>query len=547
MFIEELKKELSPHLSFEPELIEIPKAEFGDFAYPCFKAAKDLKKNPFEVAKEIATAIHPNDTFERIVAQGPYVNFFLSRTVLAKEALHKEYTHKKNNKNIVIDFSSPNIAKPFGIAHIRSTAIGHSLRRILQSRGYNVIAVNHLGDWGTQFGKLIVAYQKWGDEKKLENNALDHLLELYIRFTQEETTNAELAEQGRAWFKKIEEGNPQALKMWELFKELSLTEFKRYYKRLHIEFDTYHGESFYFDKLDDALETIKKKVNVELSEGAQIINLEQFKLPPVLLLKSDGASTYHSRDLAALFYRLAEYKPEKIIYVVDKRQQLHFEQVFKAMQLMGYDPALFSHVWFGSMSFEGNVMSTREGNFILLEQVLDLAIEKVKKVIDEKNPGLTSRDTVAEQVGTGAILFYDLMNDRIKDVDFSWDRALSYEGSSAPYVQYTHARICSILRRAAPQPKPLLHLLQTEEERKLLRHLLFFDAAIDDAAKQEKPHHVARYLLDLCQLYNSFYAVCSVLQEDADVKNARLHLCCKVRDVLQYGLFLLGIEAPEEM
>lgn len=547
MFTAELKSLLKGHLEVQEDLIEIPKLEFGDLAYPCFKLSKELKKSPVQIATDLAKEIEPNETFEKIVAQGPYLNFFLTRKALANKALEGLTDPDPNGKTIVIDYSSPNIAKPFGIAHLRSTAIGNSLKLIYRSRGYKVIGVNHLGDWGTQFGKLMVAYQMWGEESKLENNALDHLVDIYQKFNEQEKLDPDLTEKGREWFKKLENSDVQAVKLWELFRELSLAEFKRYYSRLKIEFDSFNGESFYCDKLERAISTIKEKTTVEESQGAQVINLDDFKQPPVLVVKSNGTTTYHTRDLAAVFYRLEEYNPEKIIYVVDKRQKLHFSQLFNALGLMGYDKNSFSHVDFGAMTFEGNVMSSREGNFILLEQVLDMSIEKVSAIIQDKNPNLKNKDVVAEQIGIGAIIFSDLVNDRSNDIDFSWDKALSFDGASAPYIQYTHARICAILRQEKPKGYEKYHLLETETERILLRQLLFFEDSIDSACKQEKPHIVAKYLLDLCQAYNSFYANCPVLKSQGELKDVRLQLCEKVQEVLKYGLSLLGIEAPQEM
>ncbi|RME78593.1 arginine--tRNA ligase [Candidatus Woesearchaeota archaeon] len=551
MFVQELKELLKGTLDVDETLIEIPKAEFGDLAYPCFKEAKQRKQSPAQIAQNIAQELkddiptHP--VFENVEAKGPYLNFFIKPRVIAQKAMQSSFTSEKKDETIVIDYSSPNIAKPFSIAHLRSTAIGNALKHIYKSRGYTVIGVNHLGDWGTQFGKLIAAYELWGDEKQLEKNPLDHLIDIYQKFSEQEKLDPSLTEKGREWFKRLEEGDEQAVQLWELFRELSLAEFKKYYSRLKVEFDSFKGEAFYIDKLDETIQKVKQKVRVEESEGAQVIKLDQFKQPPLILIKSNGTTTYHTRDLAAVFYRLEEYHPKKIIYVTDKRQKLHFEQLFNALSLMGYDKNMFSHVDFGTMTFEGQVMSTREGTFIFLEQVLDLAIEKAKSIIEEKNPQLKNKDKVAEQVGIGAIIFHDLVNDRTKDIDFSWEKALSFDGASAPYVQYTHARISAILRKKSPQPQPDFTVINSKEERKLLRHMLLFNDAIDDACKQEKPHIIAHYLLDLCQLYNTFYAHCQVLCEDETLMNARLHICKKVKEIIQYGLSLLGIEAPEEM
>jgi arginyl-tRNA synthetase len=450
------------------------------------------------------------------------------------------------SKKIVLEFSSPNIAKPFGVGHLRSTVIGNSLAKVFKILNYKVISVNHLGDWGTQFGKLIVAYKKWGKEKELEKDPIKYLLKLYVKFHKELEKNKELQEQARTEFKKLEENNEQSIKLWELFRELSLEEFHRIYGILDVEFDSYHGESFYNNKMKAAIRKLEKKVKTEISEKALVVSLKKHNMPPLILIKSNKSSTYHTRDLAAAFYRLETYKPYKVLYTVGSEHKLHFEQLFLVLNKYGIKDKL-EHIDFGLFKFPEGKMSTRKGNVIFLEEVLNKSIKLASKIIEKKNPKLKNKQEVAKQVGVGAIIFSDLSNDRIKNIDFDWDRMLSFEGETAPYLQYTHARASSILRKAnqGVSTKELTYGLN--EEKEILKLLNKYKETIVKTAKTYKPHHIANYLITLAQAFNEFYHKCPVITEKTSIMKSRLLLVDCVRQTLKNGLGLLGIRAPEEM
>ncbi len=536
----------------EIELEVPPDASLGDYAFPCFAIAKSLKKSPVQIALELSKTLSI-EGIENIEANGPYLNFFVDRALFCKcaiETIHKQkdkYGSAKvgKNKSIVIDYSSPNIAKPFGIAHIRSTVIGNSLYKIHKFLGYKVVRVNHLGDWGTQFGKLIVAYKKWGDEKKLEKDGIGHLVDMYIQFGEEAEINPALEDDARFWFKKLEDGDKEALSLWELFREISLIEFRRYYKKLAVDFDTYHGESFYNDKLDSTIKQVQHKVPAEIDQGALIVRLDG--MPPVILRKSDGASTYHTRDIAAAVYRLKEYNPEKILYIVGSPQSLHFNQLFAVLGKMDYNKEKFVHVQFGNMTYEGMMMSTRTGNFILLEEVLHKAVELALQTIMQKSPSLRNKKKVAEAIGIGAVIFGDLVNDRARDVDFTWEKALDFEGETGPYLQYTHARICSLLKKAGRVVDWNVdyHLLTAEKE--VISILHHFPEVVLETQQNYKPHIIARYLIEMAQKFNSYYQNNPILNQKEDLRNARLAVAQCVGIVLKNGLSLLGLEAPVTM
>lgn len=534
-----------------------PDPRLGDYAFPCFK----LSKNPKEAAKKLKNKLSLPEFIAKTQVVGPYLNFFLNKTILAEDVLTKIYHERKSygkqnlgqGKKIVIDFSSPNIAKPFGIGHLRSTVIGNCLYKTFYFLGYQPIGVNHLGDWGTQFGKLIVAYRKWGEEKGLEKDPIKYLLKLYVKFHQEAEKDDNLNEQARTEFKKLEEGNKESVHLWELFRELSLEEFKRIYQVLDVEFDSYHGEAFYNNLLDSTIKDLQQRIKTEESEGALIINLEKYKLTPVLLRKSNGSTTYHTRDLAAAFYRLKKYKPEKILYVVGMEQKLHFRQLFKVLELASIDKEKLVHIDFGLFQFPEGKMSTRKGNVIFLEEVLEKSISLVENIIEEKNPRLVNKKEVSRAVGVGAITFADLSHDRIKNIEFNWDKMLSFEGETGPYVQYTHARSCSILRKAEREfdqgvsPNVQFANLNLAEEIKVITLLSSFPEIIIKVSTTYKPHLLAQYLISLSQAFNEFYHKCPVISEMKNQMKSRLLLVDCTRQVLENSLNLLGMRAPEEM
>lgn len=536
-----------------------PDPKLGDFAFPCFLLAKEWKMAPPAAAAKLKDELKFPSWIARVDVAGPYLNFFLDKAVLATEVLTAVQKEKETfghqtlgkGKSIVIDFSSPNIAKPFGIGHLRSTIIGNCLYKVNKALGYNVIGVNHLGDWGTQFGKMIVAFRKWGDTAKLEEKPIEYLLSLYVRFHKEAESNDSLNEEAREAFKALEEGDTDALALWQQFRDLSLAEFQRMYDLLDVQFDSFHGEAFYNDKTEAAIQTLQETVKTTVSEGALIVDLEEYKMPPVLLRKSDGSTMYHTRDIAAAYYRLQEYSPSKILYVVGTPQQLHFAQLFKTMELAGVDPGLFEHVNFGLIKLADGKMSTRKGTLILLDEVLHKAITKVGSIIEDKNPDLAAKDAVAEQVGVGAIIFADLHTDRIRDVVFDWEKILSFEGETGPYLQYTHARACSILRKVGVEVGERsaidYSLLTSNEAKQVLLQIAAYPQILQDVSRQNKPHLLANHLIRLAQLFNEFYAKNKVLSDDDALQTARLALVDALRQVLANGLRLLGIAAPEEM
>ena len=561
-FREQLIELLKKHTSLPKEEITLllatpPDEKLGDYAFPCFK----LGKNPQEEASKLKNKLPETNFLLKIEVAGPYLNFFLHPKILAETALQQIQKEKKHygsstegkNKTIIIDFSSPNIAKPFGIGHLRSTVIGNSLYKTYRFLGYKTISINHLGDWGTQFGKLIIAYQKWGNKQELEQDPIKYLLSLYVKFHQESTAHHELEEQARTEFKNLEDGRRTSLALWETFKFLSLEEFKRIYRQLNVTFDSYNGEAFYNDKTESTIKKIQSKINTEISDGALIINLEQYKLPPVLLRKTNESTTYHTRDLAAALYRIEHYKPAKILYIVGSEQKMHFQQLFKTLELYGLPPSTFEHIDFGLFQFPEGKMSTRKGNIIFLEEVLDKATKLAEEIIQEKNPKLNNKQEIAKLIGVGAIIFADLSNDRIRNIEFNWNRMLSFEGETAPYIQYTHARACSILRKAKKEhnltisPKINFALLNQTSEQTLIKQLYNFPETLHKVIQHNKPHILANYLIKLAQSFNEFYHYCPVLSDDKTLTKSRLLLVNSTRQVIENGLSLLGIIAPAEM
>ncbi|NLM36506.1 MAG: arginine--tRNA ligase [Firmicutes bacterium] len=541
-------------------LLEYPPDEkLGDLALPCFQLSKILKKAPHLIAQELAAKIDPAPYFEAVKATGPYLNFYVAPVPLAREVLAKIMTCGSNygaraiggGEKIVIDFSAPNIAKPFHVGHLSSTVIGNALYKIFEFLGYNCVGINHLGDWGTQFGKLITAYKKWGSAEAVERDLIKELQRLYVKFHDEAEQDPALEDEARAWFQKIEDGDDEALSLWRWFKEISLAEFQRVYDLLEIAFDSMAGESFYNDKIDAVVNELKEKQLLVESDGAAIVNLDEYEMPPCLILKKDGSSLYATRDIAAALYRKKTYNFVKALYVTGVAQSLHFKQWFKVVELMGYAWAKdLVHIPFGLVSLEGEKLSTRKGRVVLLEDLLRTAIEKTLAIINEKNPGLARKEEVAQMVGVGAVVFGALSVNRIKDVTFSWEEALSFEGETGPYLQYTHARACSILRKAGfSLEKAVLapEKLNEPAALRVVKTLYLFPEKVLSAANEYEPSIISRYLIDLAHDFNGFYHECQVLVDDPGLQQARLVLVWAVKTVLATGLGLLGIKAPEQM
>ncbi len=498
------------------------------------------------------------ELIREISSAGPYINFKVDKTRQAEFVLTRIFEQEAaygsdkigQGKTIVIDFSSPNIAKPFGIGHLRTTVIGNALYHIFRKLGFEVVRINHLGDWGTQFGKVILAYKMWGKEEELLRDPISTLYDLYVRFHREAEGKPELEEEARGWFKRLEDGDREVTELWQKFRDYSLQEFKRVYDLLGIEFDTYPGESFYNKFMDQTIAEIEAKGLSEISQDALIINLEKYDLPPCLLKKKDEATLYATRDIAAAIYRYNTYKFHKSLYVVGNAQRLHFQQVFRVLELMSYEWAEDCvHVDFGWIKFKQEMMSTRKGNIILLEDVLNKSIELARKIIDEKSPDLQNKEEVAREVGIGAIIFSDLSTRRNKDIDFDWDQALSFDGETAPYVQYTHARLCSLMRKyGRPVCKEIDYgVFSTPEEIGLVKLLEDFPRKVKSAAETYEPAFICSFLIDLCSNFNRFYQKHRIITEDEKSTSARMLLVKAIQVTLKSGLSLLGIKAPERM
>ena len=540
-------------------LIEIPPSyDMGDYAFPTFRLAKTFRKAPNIIAEELSANMKNNDYFQRIENAGPYINFFIKRNKLV-ETVVEEVKEKKENygssdlgngKTVIVEFSSPNIAKPFHIGHIRSTVIGNSLYKIYKFLGYNTIAINHLGDYGTQFGMLISAYKKWGDREVIESEPIKELLKLYVRFNMEAEEDESLRDEARYWFHQLENENGEALELWDWIREISLKEFNRVYDMLNVKFDHFTGESFYSDKMDKIVEELEVKGLLEESEGAYLVDLEEYDMPPALIKKKDGSTLYTTRDIAAAFYRKNTYDFHKNIYVVGSQQNLHFKQWMKVVELMGNDWAKDCiHVPFGMVSLEDGTLSTRKGRVVFLEDVLNNAIEKTLEIIDNRNPDLERKEEIAKQVGIGAIIFQELFNQRIKDYVFSLDRTLSFEGETGPYVQYSHARITSLLKKGEFKEDIDVdyNLLDSEDEINICRLIYDFPSIIQDSCEKNEPYFITRQLVEIAKAFNKFYNSSQIIVEDTELKNARLMLCSITQIVLKTGLGLLGIESPNIM
>lgn len=538
-------------------LLEKPKkSNMGDIAFPTFTLAKMMHKAPQIIASELVGQIN-NSYFEKVEAVGPYINFFLNKSEISAQVL-KEVIKKREDyaqaaigqgRNIVIDLSSPNIAKPFSIGHLRSTVIGDALSNIFQKLGYETVKINHLGDWGKQFGLLIVAYKKWGSEEAVRAHPIDELLKLYVRINAETKNHPELDEEAREWFRKLENNDEEALALWQWFRDESLMEFNRLYADLGIDFDSYNGEAFYNDKMEEVVQLLAEKGLLEESKGAQVVNLEKYGIEhPALIKKSDGATLYITRDLAAAIYRKRTYDFAKAIYVVGQEQTAHFKQLKAVLAEMGYAWSKdIQHVSFGLVTKNGQKLSTRKGNVILLEPTIAEAVKRSLAQIDTKNPDLVNKEAVAHAVGVGAIKFYDLKTDRTNGYDFDLEAMVSFEGETGPYVQYAHARIQSILRKADFQPQAAENYqLNDTESWEIIKLIQDFPNTIVKAADNFEPSLIARFAIHLAQSFNKYYAHTRIL-DDSPERDSRLALSYATATVLKEALALLGVEAPNEM
>lgn len=537
-------------------LLEQPKSsDLGDIAFPAFSLAKVERKAPQAIAADIAEKIDQS-AFEKVVATGPYVNFFLDKSKISDQVIKSvieagaDYGQQDegHGQNITIDLSSPNIAKPFSVGHLRSTVIGDALSNIFRKMGYNTIKINHLGDWGKQFGLLMVAYKKWGSKEAVEANPIDELLKLYVRINAEIENDPELDEEGRKWFKKLEDGDPEATELWQWFRDESLVEFNRIYKLLGVEFDSLNGEAFYNDKMDEGVQILEEKGLLKESKGASIVELDDVNLPPAMIKKSDGATLYITRDIATAIYRARTYNFVKNIYAVGQEQSNHFRQLKAVLKKMGFDWSDdMVHVDFGLVTKNRQKLSTRKGNIILLEPTLQEAISRAKAQIEEKNPDLENKEEVAHAVGVGAVKFYDLKTDRRNGYDFDLEAMVSFEGETGPYVQYAYARIQSILRKANFTPSTdATYSLSDPESWEIIKLLQDFSRVVKRAAENYDPSLIAKYAINLAQAFNKYYAHTRILDESPE-RESRLALSYSTAVVLKEALRLLGVDAPEKM
>lgn len=537
-------------------LLEQPKSsDLGDIAFPAFSLAKIERKAPQAIAADIAEKIDASH-FEKVVATGPYVNFFLDKSQISDQVIKSviqagaDYGQQEEGQgaNVTIDLSSPNIAKPFSVGHLRSTVIGDALSNIFRKMGYNTIKINHLGDWGKQFGLLMVAYKKWGSKEAVEANPIDELLKLYVRINAEIENDPELDEEGRLWFKKLEDGDPEATELWQWFRDESLVEFNRIYKLLGVEFDSLNGEAFYNDKMDEAVQILEEKGLLKESKGASIVELDDVNLPPAMIKKSDGATLYITRDIATAIYRARTYNFVKNIYAVGQEQSNHFRQLKAVLKKMGFEWSDdMIHVDFGLVTKNRQKLSTRKGNIILLEPTLQEAISRAKAQIEEKNPELENKEEVARAVGVGAVKFYDLKTDRRNGYDFDLEAMVSFEGETGPYVQYAYARIQSILRKANFTPSTdATYSLNAPESWEIIKLLQDFSRVVKRAAENYDPSLIAKYAINLAQAFNKYYAHTRILDESPE-RDSRLALSYSTAVVLKEALRLLGVDAPEKM
>ena len=543
--------------------IEIPpNSDLGDYAFPCFKLAKSLRKAPPVIASEIKEAIKLDDgSIEKIEIVGGYLNIYINKASLAetvlKEVAQKQEKYGSSNigmgKNVVIDYSAPNIAKPFHIGHLRSTVIGGALYKIYNFLGYNSVGINYLGDWGLQFGKVMAGYDMWKDEYDFSQSEIQAILKIYVRFCQEEKEKPELTELAREDFKRLEDGEEKEVETWKWIRRISLENYQKTYNLLNSKFDSYNGESYYNDKMDAVVDELREKGLLKESEGAQVVDLSEYDMPPCIIITSAGTTIYATRDLASLKDRINKYDFDKAIYVVGNEQRLHFKQVFKVLELMGYPEYArkCEHVPFGLVvDKDGEKIGSRKGNSVFLEDILKEAIQKVEKIIDEKNPGLEDKEEVARKVGVGAIIFNDLSNSRIKDEIFDWDMLLNFQGETGPYIQYIYVRTRSLLDKAGYVPdleNINFSKLQEKEAVETLKLLYRFNEFVTLAADKNEPSIISRYLIDVAQNFSTFYNEHKIITEDKTVQDARLALTYAVGTVLKSGVTLLGMEMPNKM
>lgn len=539
------------------QLIEIPpKPEMGDFAFPCFRLAKSYHKAPPMIAQDLKESIGDQTFLSEIKVVGGYLNFYVDKAQYAQQIIDKynnatDYgcSDQGKDKTICIDYSSPNVAKNFHVGHLRTTIIGNSLYKIFSKLGYKVVRINHLGDWGTQFGKLIVAYKKWGSREAVEEKGIEELMDIYVKFHEEAEKDDSLNDEARAWFLKMEQGDEEALEIWQWFRDISLKEFMRVYNILGMEFDSFAGESFYRDKTADVIKRLTDDGLLKESQGAMIVPLDEYDMPPCIVAKKDGSSIYATRDLAAILYRKATYNFDRCLYVTGLEQKLHFAQVFKVIELMGNDYAKnLVHIPYGLVSLKSGKISSRKGNVIFAEDLLRESINKTTSIIEEKNPDIPDKEEVAKQVGIGAIIFNDLYNQRIKDVMFDWNKLLNFDGETGPYVQYTYARASSVLRKIGEVPDTIDYTLLTDEASiGLLKEIERYPQVIKDAAERYEPSVIARYSIDLAHAFNKFYHECQINVEDETTKYTRTNVVKIARYIIKDALSLLGIQCPEQM
>lgn len=547
------------------DMIEIPAdSKMGDYAFPCFKLAKVMRKAPPMIAQGIAEKLQGTELFEKVENVNAYVNMFLSRTFFMRELISGVTKDKERygssdigqNRKVIVEFSSPNIAKPFHIGHIRSTVIGNAINKIYQFLGYDTVRINHLGDYGTQFGKMIVAYRRWGNEEDVTNEPIKTLLGYYVKFHEESEKDPSLENEARDVFTKLENGEPEETRLWQWFRDESLKEFNRVYEMLGIEFDSYAGESFYSDKMERIVNMLKDAELLKESEGARIVDLEEYGMSPALITKKDGSSLYITRDIAAAVYRKEHYDFHKNLYIVASQQNLHFQQWIKIIELLGFEWARDCvHIPFGLVSLEEGTMSTRHGRVVFLEEVLTRAVNQTREIILEKNVNTDNLDITAKQVGIGAVIFQELSNNRIKDYVFSWDKVLNFEGETGPYVQYTHARAASVLRNGgeaanqaiAGAAEVNMDYIAGDSAYELAKLVYRFPEIVLDAGEKYEPSIVTRHIVDIAQSFNKFYHDEHILVDNEEEKKAKLLLVYAAKQTIQNGLTLLGMEAPERM